>query len=48
MPCITLPAKYIQLLLYRGDLDLLLKHVASTTHASRSLFLFGFSLVLYD
>jgi hypothetical protein len=48
MPYITLPAKYIQLLLHRGDLDLLLKHVASATHASRSLFLFDFSLVLYD
>lgn len=37
MPCITLPAKYVQLLLHCYNLELLLKHIASAAHAPRLL-----------
>jgi hypothetical protein len=39
MPCIPLPAKYVQLLLHCYNLKLLLKHIALTAHACRLLFL---------
>jgi hypothetical protein len=47
MPYITLPIKYVQLLFHRYNLDLILKHIAFTEHASRALLLYDLSLYLF-
>jgi hypothetical protein len=47
MPYIALPAKYVQLLFHHCNLDLILKHIAFTEHASRALLLYDLSLHLF-